>query len=116
MKVVEVKKCPHGKGVFALKKFKRGEIIAVVKGGEIRKIPASKYDMKVGENEYWSDFPPENPDYWSNFLDNTDVPNCRFIDFNAEKLQAKLIAVNDISAGEELFINYDEIPNREVMS
>ena len=109
---IEVRKCPHGKGVFAVRNFSEGELIAVVQGGTLKKEWTSKYDMKVGNDEYWSEFPPENPFSWSNSLDNSKIPNCRFTDFDVKNLEAKLMAIKKISAGEEMFINYKEIPKR----
>ena len=105
--VVEIRACAHGFGCFALRSFKKGEVIAVVSGGRLVSKPASKFDMPINDSEWWAGFPKYHPQYWSNFLDHSTRPNCAFLDFDKHELTAKLVTLQNIDCGTELFIDYD---------
>ena len=105
--VVEIRPCAHGYGCFVLRSFKKGEVIAVISGGELISKQTSKFDMPINEHEWWAGFNKDNPQYWSNFLDHSTHPNCGFADFDKRKLSVKLVTLQNINCGTELFIDYD---------
>ena len=107
--LVEVRPCPHGRGLFASKDIPKGSVI-----GEFRDIvltshptstPQGKYALQIGEDEYWDGFPKGSPDYWSNFIDHSDDPNSVFV-FDEGRTSARLKAAKPIEKGKEIFINY----------
>jgi hypothetical protein len=106
--VLEVRSCSHGKGVFALRDFSEGEVVAVVIGGEYTSRPKSTtgHALRIGDELYWDEAPPDSAAYWSNFLDHSGDPNCRFQDFNPLLPGANLVATRQISCGDEMFLNY----------
>jgi hypothetical protein len=105
--VVDIRRCAHGLGCFALRSFKKNEVIAIVSGGKLVSKPTSKFDMPINESEWWAGFPKDHPQYWSNFLDHSTRPNCAFVDFNKHELTARLVTLQKIDCGSELFIDYD---------
>lgn len=105
--VVEIRPCAHGHGCFAVRSFKKGELIGFISGGELIAKPTCKFDMPINDHEWWAGFNKDHPQYWSNFLDHSKHPNCGFVDFDKSKLSAKLVAYEDIERGTELFIDYD---------
>jgi hypothetical protein len=107
--LVEVRDCPHGKGVFALRDFLQGESIALVIGGDFTHETISKgHALRIGEELYWDEAPEDAPGFWSNFLDHSSQPNCRFVDFDRSLPGATLIATRRVGKGEELFLDYAE--------
>jgi SET domain len=105
-----VRGCPHGRGVFALRDFDEGSMIAVVIGGEFveRPMSSSRYALRIGEHLYWDEIPAGEPGFWSNFLDHRSDANCKFVDFDRRLPGAKLVATQRIKSGDELFLNYRE--------
>ncbi|MDG7005391.1 MAG: SET domain-containing protein, partial [Nitrososphaerota archaeon] len=107
---VEVRTCPHGRGVFAGRKFAEGSVIRRFDGLAIVPRPSSaphgRYALKIGEDEYWDGFPRRSEDYWSNFIDHSDDPNAAFV-FDPWKTTAWLNATREVRRGEEIFIRYD---------
>jgi SET domain len=105
-----VRDCPHGRGVFALRDFDVDGVIAVVIGGDFIEQPSSttRYALRIGDRLYWNEVPPDEPSFWSNFLDHSNDANCRFVDFDRHLPGAKLIATRWIRSGDELFLNYRE--------
>jgi len=107
--LVEVRPCPHGRGLFAIKEIVRDTVIREFKDLTMTSHPTStprgKYALQIGENEYWDGFPRGSPDYWSNFIDHSDNPNMVFV-FDGGKKTAWFKATRRIGTGEELFINY----------
>jgi hypothetical protein len=81
--LVEVRPCPHGRGLFASKDIARGSVIREFKDIVLISHPTStprgRYALQIGENEYWDGFAKGNPDYWSNFIDHSDDPNSVFV-------------------------------------
>jgi len=108
--VLEVRRCPHGRGVFALRDFDGGELVAAVVGGEYTAHPKSTrgHALRIGDRLYWDEAPSEAPGYWSNFLDHSGDPNCRLVDFDPRLPSAKLVATRKIKSGDEMFLNYKE--------
>jgi hypothetical protein len=113
---VEVRKCPHGRGVFAKRDFKGGETIRTIDGITITTNPKSppwkRWALIIGRTPegkelFWDEEPEESEDYWSNFLDHDDHPNVRFVIDVAER-RARLLTIRPLKAGEELFLNYKE--------
>jgi hypothetical protein len=106
--VLEVRDCPHGRGVFVLKDFRAGETVATVVGGKFVANPTSTkgYALRLGDELYWDEASFDDPGYWSNFLDHDDKANCRFVDFDPNLPGAKLVAISDVREGEEMFLNY----------
>ena len=106
--VLAVWTCPHGRGVFALRDFKQNETIAVAVGGEFVEHPKSTrgFALRLGDAMYWDEAPEDAPGYWSNFLDHSAEASCRFVDFDPKLPGARLVAIRDIKAGQEMFLNY----------
>ncbi len=108
--LVEVRPCPHGRGLFACKDIGRGTVIREFRDLVLTSHPTSsprgRYALQIGENEYWDGFPRESPDYWSNFIDHRDDPNAVFV-FDEEKTRAWLKAAKRIRKGQEIFLRYD---------
>ncbi|MDA4135523.1 MAG: SET domain-containing protein [Thaumarchaeota archaeon] len=106
--VLEVRKCPHGKGVFALRDFNEGELVAMVVGGRFVAHPRSTkgYALRLGDELYWDEASVEDPGYWSNFLDHTRNANCKFVDFEPDIPGAKLVVTRKMRKGDEMFLNY----------
>ena len=107
--IVEVRRCPHGRGVFALRDFLQGERIALVVGGDFTHETSSKgHALRIGEKLYWDEAPEDSPGFWSNFLDHSSEANCRFVGFDHSLPGATLLATRRIVKGEELFLDYAE--------
>lgn len=108
--LVEVRPCPHGLGLFAIKNIRSGSTIHEFEGIVLTSRPTSaphgRYALQIGENEFWDGFPRGSSDYWSNFIDHSDEPNAVFI-FNQEKTCAWLKAAKPIERGQEIFLRYD---------
>jgi SET domain-containing protein len=108
--VVEVRRCPHGRGLFARADIARGSVIREFEGVVFTARPTSapegKYALRIGENEYWDGFPQGSQDFWSNFIDHSDNPNAVFV-FDKERKRAWLKAARAIKKGQEIFLRYD---------
>ncbi len=108
--VVEVRACPHGRGLFATEDIATGKVIRecddLALSSRQTPGPEGKHALRIGEHEYWDGFPPGSPDYWSNFIDHSDDPNAVFI-FDKEKKRAWLKAAKTIKKGQEIFLKYD---------
>jgi len=106
--LLEVRDCPHGRGVFALRDFDEGEMVAVVVGGKFVARPRSTkgYALRIGDELYWDEALDDDPGYWSNFLDHSGSANCEFVDFEPTLPGAKLMATRKIGREDELFLNY----------
>jgi SET domain-containing protein len=109
--LVEVRPCPHGRGLFACRDFKAGSVIREFKDIVLTSRPTStlqgRYALQIGENEYWDGFPRGSKDYWSNFIDHSDDPNAAFV-FDEGRRRAWLRAARRIGKGDEMFIDYGE--------
>ena len=107
--LVEVKACPHGRGLFASRDIEKGSVIREFDDLVLTSVPTStprgKYALQIGENEYWDGFPRGSPDYWSNFIDHSIDPNAVFV-IDSDRKSARFKAKRRIKKGEELFINY----------
>jgi SET domain-containing protein len=108
--LVEVRPCPHGRGLFASKDIAKGNVIRefrdIVLTSHPTSTPRGRYALQIGENEYWDGFPRGSPDYWSNFIDHSDDPNAVFV-FDDERTRAWLKAAKPIEKGKEIFLRYD---------
>lgn len=108
---MEVRGCPHGLGLFAVRNLLAGYTIARFRGVRLTSDPASPPGrgraLRIGANEYWDEEPPESEFYWSNFIDHSRELNCRFV-FEARKHSVSLRTTKAISAGQELFLKYDD--------
>lgn len=108
--LVEVKACPHGRGVFAARGFDEGSVIRRFEGLRLTRRPSDspqgRYALQIGENLYWDGFPRGSVDYWSNFIDHSDNPNTEFV-FDSRKTRAWLKATRGVLKGQEMFIRYD---------
>jgi SET domain len=108
--LVEVRQCPHGRGLFASRDIGRGSVIRRFEGVLLVSRPTSaphgRYALQIGENEFWEGFPRGSPDYWSNFIDHSDHPNAGFV-FDKGKKRAWLKATRSIRRGDEIFLKYD---------
>ena len=108
--VVEVRPCPHGRGLFARANIAKGSVIQefedVVFTARPTSAPEGKFALRIGENDYWDGFPQASPDSWSNFIDHSDDPNAVF-SFDRERKRAWLKAAKTIRKGQEIFLRYD---------
>jgi SET domain-containing protein len=114
--LLEVKGCPHGRGVFAARNFEQGDLIHSMSHMFVTTTPKSppwkRWAMIIGRTSdgqqlFWDEEDEESDEYWSNFLDHSQRPNVRF-SINIMKRTASLFAVRSIKAGEELFLDYKE--------
>ncbi len=107
---VEVRPCPHGRGLFAIEDIAMGRVIRefddLAVSSEPRSGPEGEYALRIGEHEYWDGFPVGSPDYWSNFIDHSDDPNSVFV-IDRKQRKAQLKATKAIGKGEEIFLRYD---------
>jgi hypothetical protein len=107
---VEVRRCPHGRGLFARADIEGDSVIREFEGVVFIPRPTSapegKYALRIGEKEYWDGFPRGSPDFWSNFIDHSDDPNAVFV-FDKERKRAWLKATMAIKKGQEIFLRYD---------
>jgi hypothetical protein len=107
--LVEVRPCPHGRGLFARRDVEKYSVIRqfddIVLTSRPTSAPHGKYALRVGEYEYWDGFPAGSPDEWSNFIDNADDPNAVFV-LDKERRRAWLKATEPIKKGREIFIRY----------
>lgn len=112
--LLEVRDCPHGRGVFASRDFLPGDLIRsfpkMVVTTAPRSPPWKRWAIIVGRTPdgqplFWDEEGEESADYWSNFLDHSAEPNVRF-SIDIAKGRADLYAAGSIKAGEELFIDY----------
>jgi len=108
---VEVRPCPHGSGLFAKKDLPQGALIFSMKDLVLTPTPTSpperSFALRVGENQYWDEAPPDSPYYWSNFIDHSKHPNSRFY-FDKKKKTVTYRTTKPVKKGEEIFIKYDE--------
>lgn len=114
--ILEVRACPHGRGVFALKEFSEGDLIQAFDGVTVTTHPKSppwkRWALIVGRTRegrhlFWDEEPEGSAYYWSNFLDHDGNPNVRFL-IDMRQGRACLIAVRPIGAGDELLMDYTE--------
>ena len=91
---MDIKDCSRvkGKGVFATKNYKINDIIHIL-DGEVKLIP-NKYSIEIGKDMHIID------DY-GKFINHSFSPNAK-IDEN------KVIAIKNISSGEEICYNYND--------
>jgi len=108
---VEVRPCPHGRGLFAMRNLPKGALIFRMNDLVLTSTPTStperSFALRVGENEYWDEAPPDSPYYWSNFIDHRKHPNSRFY-FDKKNKTATYRTTKPVRKGEEIFIKYDE--------
>lgn len=108
--LVEVRRCPHGRGLFASRDFPKGAVIRefadLVLTSHRTSTPRGRYALQIGENQYWDGFPRGSADYWSNFIDHSDDPNAHFT-FDKGRTKAWFRASKPIVKGDEIFIRYD---------
>jgi SET domain-containing protein len=103
--LVEVRPCPHGRGVFAAQDIDAGTRISVFGNVEYVTNPRLlQYALQVGDSKYWDGYPEGSQLQWSNFLDHSDRPNAAFY-FDSAR-QVRLVALERIKAGQEIFIDY----------
>jgi len=114
--LLEVRECPNGLGVFALRGIRAGSVIMEIDDIVITTTPKSppwkRWALIVGSNPrgehvFWDEAAEGSGDYWSNFLDHSEEANVRF-EIDTVKRSARLVATRRIEAGEELFLNYKE--------
>jgi SET domain len=114
--LLEVRGCPHGRGVFAARDFGVGDLIHPMSHMFVTTTPKSppwkRWAMIIGKTPdgrqlFWDEEDEGSDEYWSNFLDHGQRPNVRF-SIDIAKRTASLFAVRPIKAGEELFLDYKE--------
>lgn len=106
---VEIKKSDkHGNGLFALKDFKKGDVLYVLKKGKVVDFDdiqnLSERDKmhldQIGEDEYEIIEPP------GSYINHSCEPN-------VEERERIGYALQDITKGEEITIDYDKIAHLE---
>jgi len=105
---VEVKKCPHGNGVFATRDFKEGELISSFKSPFVKELPDPARGwatLRVGDL-WWEEPASGEEDEWANFLDHEKSPNSVFVNFNFDEGTGDLMTTRPIKTGEEVYIDY----------
>src|ERR1035437_2399077 len=94
----------HGNSLFALKDFKKGEIVYSFKKGRI---------IKKDEIENLSEFEKRNLDKIGNdeyeIIESPANSINHSCDFNVEEKERTGYALRDINKGEEIGIDYDKI-------
>jgi hypothetical protein len=114
--LLQVRECPHGLGVFALRRFDEGDLIQSIGNMIVTTSPSSppwkRWALIIGnapsgEHLFWDEEPEGSPDYWSNYLDHSVKSNVRFV-IDVSMRSARLVATESIGPGEELFLNYKE--------
>ncbi|MDG6904327.1 MAG: SET domain-containing protein-lysine N-methyltransferase [Nitrososphaerota archaeon] len=108
--LVEVRSCIHGKGLFAMIDLPLPTMIVEIKGVVFETAPtnpSTPYALRIGQNCYWDECPPESDLYWTNFIDHDNYPNSVFA-FSLDKKTAWLLTTKPVKKGEELFIKYDD--------
>jgi len=114
--LLEVKNCPHGRGVFATRDFGTGELIRSYENISITTTPKSppwkRWALVIGrtpngEPIFWDEASEAGGEYWSNFLDHSDRPNVRFL-IDIKDRTARLVTIGPLRAGEEMLLNYKE--------
>ncbi len=107
--LVEVRPCPHGRGLFATRDIEEGSVIRefedLVLTSSPTSTPEGRYALQIGENEYWDGFPAGSTDYWSNFIDHSSDPNAAFV-IDGDRKRARFKATKRIERGQELFVDY----------
>jgi len=108
---VEVRPCVHGRGLFAMRDLPKGTLIFSMKNLILTPTPVSpperSFALRVGEDEYWDEAPPDSPYYWSNFIDHSRDPNSRFY-IDRKKKTVTFRTTKAVKRGEEIFIKYDD--------
>jgi hypothetical protein len=114
--LLEVRKCPHGKGVYSSRDLEAGELIWSFDHISLtttpRSPPSKRWALIIGktpdgENLFWDEASEEGGEYWSNFLDHSDHPNVKFL-IETGNRTARLVTTRAVKAGEELFLDYKE--------
>ena len=114
--MLEVKRCPHGRGVFSKRNFGVGEVIQTAENLNMTTTPKSppwkRWALIIGKTPggkrlFWDEEDERSANYWSNFLDHSQEANVHLL-IDAKQRTARLIATRSIDAGEELFLNYKE--------
>ena len=114
--ILEVRACPHGRGVFALRAFDEGDVIETIDDIIITTNPKSppwkRWALIIGRTAdgkhlFWDEEPESSSHYWSNYLDHSSNPNVRFL-IDIPQRRARLMATRSIGIGDELFIDYKE--------
>ena len=109
--MIEVRKCPHGLGAFVTQRYAPGDVIAVISGGKLTSKPVDwTHSLEMLRGVWWEAFSEEHEAYWSNFVDHSDSPNCDFVDFDEKIPSANVVALREITCGEELLMDYDGFP------
>jgi hypothetical protein len=107
--IVEVRRCSHGKGLFASEDLPLPTMIVEINDVKFVSIPVSTsvYALRVGLNEYWDESPLESDLYWTNFIDHSNYPNAVFV-FDMGSRTAWFVTTEPVKKDEELFIKYDD--------
>jgi Proteins containing SET domain len=105
MASVEIRSSPHGKGVFALKKFRKGERILNFRGkiysnqDKPRGLNAPRnHFLQIGIDRFMG--PSRGPD---NFVNHSCSPNAG-IKMNGDEVV--LVAIFELQAGQEITFDY----------
>jgi SET domain-containing protein len=112
MKNLKVAKTKNGKGIIALKKFKRDEVVFEVLGKIIKCDFSSKLDKKTSDNAYRynEDFFLSPKGEIGDFLNHSCSPNSK-----VKKFKNKLFirSIKNIKKDEEVTIDYSTIIARD---
>lgn len=104
---LEVKSIPkYGKGVFALKKIKKGEILSIFGGHILRRVD----EEKLPKN-YRDEGVQISEDFVLGIIDDSGIEDASYFNHSCEpnagfKGQIFLVAMNDISKNDEVAFDY----------
>ncbi|MCM3717555.1 SET domain-containing protein [Fictibacillus phosphorivorans] len=112
--MIEIKKSPYGRGIFATSKIQKGELIhqapvIVCPGTEYVKL------QKTTLRDYYFNW-GENYDHvaialgYGSLFNHSYTPNAVF-ENNLTEETVDFFALKDIKAGEEILVNYNGDPN-----
>src|SRR5207247_9041914 len=100
MGVLEVKGCPHGRGVFSKRKFGVGELIQTAESLAITTTPKSppwkRWALIIGKTRegkrlFWDEEDEGSVNYWSNVLDHSPDDNVTML-LDGKKTKTELHA------------------------
>ena len=112
---IELKRCKHGRGVFAAKNFGAGGVIGVLRDAVIRSArKAPMCSLKISRfRNVWLGHALEEGHQWDCFLDHSDRPNAKLVIGSFASLkEVPLVAVSGIRKGQEILIDYRSYGDR----
>lgn len=98
-KIIVKKSSVHGKGVFALKPLRKGEMIVDIEATIVSK--SSEYTLQIAKRQHLF------AHYVDNYINHSCTPNVRVKLYSSTPKRVSYVAIKRISAGAELFWDYN---------